>query len=41
MLASGGYTGFVCGEWGGNAWVDVDEVDAFGVAVRHASSVTA
>lgn len=35
VLRDGGYAGFVCSEWGGNAWVDVDDVDAFELTRRH------
>jgi hypothetical protein len=35
VLRAGGYGGFVAGEWGGNAWVDVDDVDAFEVVRAH------
>lgn len=35
VLREGGYEGFVSSEWGGSAWLDADEVDAFEVAARH------
>lgn len=35
VLRDGGYEGFVCSEWGGSAWVDADDVDAFDLVRRH------
>jgi len=35
VLHAGGYDGFLAGEWGGNAWADADEVDAFECVRRH------
>jgi sugar phosphate isomerase/epimerase len=35
VLAEGGYGGVVASEWGGSAWADADEVDAFEVVGRH------
>jgi hypothetical protein len=35
VLRQGGYDGFVIAEWGGNAWAELDEVDAFAVVRRH------
>jgi len=35
VLREGGYDGFVACEWGGNAWADTDDVDAFDVVRRH------
>jgi hypothetical protein len=35
MLAEGDYDGFVSSEWGGSAWREVDEVDAFELVRRH------
>ena len=35
VLCNGGYAGFVASEWGGNAWTDADEVDAFVLVRRH------
>jgi hypothetical protein len=34
VLAEGGYDGVVASEWGGSAWKDTDEVDAFEVVGR-------
>jgi hypothetical protein len=34
VLRRGGYEGVVASEWGGNAWLDVDDVDAFEVVRR-------
>jgi hypothetical protein len=38
VLAEGGYRGVVASEWGGSAWVDADEVDAFEIVRRHQES---
>ena len=35
VLAEGGYGGVVASEWGGSAWVDADEADAFELVGRH------
>jgi hypothetical protein len=35
VLREGGYEGFVSSEWGGSAWLDADEVDAFELVERH------
>jgi hypothetical protein len=35
VLRAGGYDGFLSSEWGGNAWVDADDVDAFALVRRH------
>jgi xylose isomerase-like TIM barrel protein len=35
VLRDGGYDGFVCTEWGGSAWLDLDDVDAFDLVRRH------
>ncbi|MDW8339709.1 MAG: TIM barrel protein [Thermoleophilia bacterium] len=35
VLRHGEYGGFVCSEWGGNAWLDADEVDAFALTAQH------
>jgi hypothetical protein len=35
VLRAGGYVGFVASEWGGNAWAEADEVDAFELVRRH------
>jgi hypothetical protein len=35
VLRDGGYDGFVCSEWGGSAWADVEDVDAFDLSRRH------
>jgi hypothetical protein len=35
MLAEAGYDGFVSSEWGGSAWREVGEVDAFEQVRRH------
>jgi hypothetical protein len=35
VLSEGGYDGVVASEWGGSAWVDADEVDAFELVGRH------
>lgn len=34
VLRDGGFEGFVCSEWGGSAWADL-EVDAFDLAARY------
>ena len=39
VLREGGYDGFVCSEWGGNAWADADDVDAFELVRRHQAHV--
>jgi hypothetical protein len=35
VLRAGGYDGVVASEWGGNAWLDVEDVDAFRLVRRH------
>jgi hypothetical protein len=35
VLAASGYGGVVASEWGGSAWVDADEADAFEIVGRH------
>jgi hypothetical protein len=35
VLQAGGYTGSLAAEWGGNAWADVEDVDAFDLVRRH------
>jgi len=35
VLRDGGYSGVVCSEWGGNAWVEAEDVDAFELTRRH------
>lgn len=35
VLDGGGYAGFVTGEWGGSAWTEADEVDAFALVAQH------
>jgi hypothetical protein len=35
VLRDGGYDGFLSSEWGGSAWRDADEVDAFELVSRH------
>jgi hypothetical protein len=35
VLRDGGYEGFVSSEWGGSAWADADDVDAFDLVRRH------
>jgi hypothetical protein len=35
VLRDGGYTGVVASEWGGNAWAEADDVDAFELTGRH------
>jgi sugar phosphate isomerase/epimerase len=35
VLDEGGYDGFVSSEWGGSAWLDADEIDAFELVARH------
>jgi hypothetical protein len=35
VLRDGGYEGYVCSEWGGSAWVDADDIDAFDLVRRH------
>jgi sugar phosphate isomerase/epimerase len=35
VLRDGGYDGFLSSEWGGSAWRDADEVDAFELVRRH------
>jgi hypothetical protein len=35
VLRAGGYDGVVASEWGGNAWLDVEDVDAFELVRRH------
>jgi hypothetical protein len=40
VLRTGGYEGFVASEWGGNAWADAAESDAFELVRRHRSRVS-
>jgi hypothetical protein len=35
VLRDGGYDGFLSSEWGGSAWRDADEIDAFELVRRH------
>ena len=35
VLRDGGYAGHVASEWGGNAWAEADDVDAFELVRRH------
>ncbi len=35
VLRTGGFDGVVASEWGGSAWVDADDVDAFELVQRH------
>jgi hypothetical protein len=35
VLRDGGYTGVVASEWGGNAWAEAEDVDAFELVGRH------
>jgi hypothetical protein len=35
VLRAGGYDGFVAIEWGGSAWVDIEDVHAFELVRRH------
>jgi hypothetical protein len=35
MLLAEGFGGVVTSEWGGSAWVDVDDVDGFAIVARH------
>jgi hypothetical protein len=35
VLRAGGYDGFLACEWGGNAWLEADDVDAFEIVRRH------
>jgi hypothetical protein len=35
VLLAGGYTGVLASEWGGNAWADVEDIDAFELVRRH------
>jgi sugar phosphate isomerase/epimerase len=35
VLRDGGYSGFVSSEWGGGAWQEADDVDAFELVRRH------
>jgi hypothetical protein len=35
VLRDGGFDGVIASEWGGSAWVDVDDVDAFELVRRH------
>jgi hypothetical protein len=35
VLAEGGFDGVVACEWGGNAWLDAEDADAFEVVRRH------
>ena len=37
VLGEGGFDGVVAVEWGGSAWLDADEVDAFDLVARHGS----
>ena len=34
-LLAGGFQGVVASEWGGSAWVDVDDVDGFAIVAQH------
>jgi hypothetical protein len=34
-LLAGGFQGVVTSEWGGSAWVDVDDVDGFAIVEQH------
>jgi hypothetical protein len=34
-LLAGGFKGVVASEWGGSAWVDVDDVDGFAIVRQH------
>jgi hypothetical protein len=35
MLRAEGFQGVVASEWGGSAWVDVDDVDGFAILAQH------
>ena len=35
VLLAGGFEGVVASEWGGSAWVDVDDVDGFAIVAQH------
>lgn len=35
VLRAGGFEGVVTSEWGGSAWVDVDDVDGFVIVAQH------
>jgi hypothetical protein len=35
VLRVGGYDGYVASEWGGSAWADLEDVDAFELVRRH------
>jgi len=35
MLLAGGFRGVVTSEWGGSAWVDLDDVDGFAIVAQH------
>jgi hypothetical protein len=37
VLERGGFEGVVATEWGGNAWLDADNTDAFSVVSRHSA----
>jgi Xylose isomerase-like TIM barrel len=34
-LLAGGFRGVVASEWGGSAWVDLDDVDGFAIVAQH------
>ena len=34
-LLAGGFQGVVASEWGGSAWVDLDDVDGFAIVAQH------
>ena len=34
-LLSEGFQGVIASEWGGSAWVDVDDVDGFAIVAQH------
>jgi hypothetical protein len=40
VLRAGGHDGVVASEWGGNAWLDVEDVDAFQLVGRHHALVS-
>jgi hypothetical protein len=35
VLRAGGFQGVVTCEWGGSAWIDADDVDAFALVAQH------
>jgi hypothetical protein len=39
VLREGGYDGFVCSEWGGNAWAEAADVDAFELVRGHQARI--